>query len=405
MPDTADHRVIAWALGLSLGIGIGLGALALATAGPAAADTSGGAGAADHRSARADGRPARPTVATRARSAARADGSASGVSVTRSGQSPFPLSSRGTGAAELSGITYGGGTTYYAVGDNGAPAIWQLYTSLSLATGRIRSSLVSGAIDAPELGSDSEGIALGPQGDTVWVADEVASTISEFSLTTGSKVGAVSVPEIYRPANVQANMGLESLTYGQGSLWTANEEALKPDGPLSTTEAGSWVRIQQFSGPGLTPSAQYAYRTDPISRLSPFVSVERSGLVDLLVLPNGAILALERELGGCLPRFRSRVYLLDLTGASDVADIPSLVDATFTPAAKTLLWQGFFGFSNFEAITLGPQLSDGSYSLLLVSDNGNGELAQRQDTFTLVLGGAGVTTAPPPSPEQVAALV
>lgn len=317
-----------------------------------------------------------------------------GLTITRSGQSPFRLGSGSTGAAELSGITYVGGTTYYGVGDNGDRSIWQIYTSLDTRTGRIRSSQVTGGITAPGMGSDSEGIAAGPDGNTVWISDEVASSITEFSLTTGLKVGSVAVPAVYQPSNVQNNMGLESLSYGLGKLWTGNEEALRPDGALSTTSAGSWVRIQEFDGPDLTPGTQYAYRTDPIWRMSPFVTVERSGLVDLVALPNGDVLALERELGGFLPHFRSRVYLLDFTGASDVTNVQSLSTGSFTPVVKSLLWQGNTGFSNFEGITLGPRLSNGSYTLLLVSDNGGGAMAQRQDSFSLVLSGL-VAPLPP----------
>ena len=235
---------------------------------------------------------------------------------------------------------------------------------------------------------------MGPEGHSVWISDEVASSITEFSLATGLKVGSVTVPDIYRPANVQNNMGLESLSYSRGKLWTANEEALKPDGALSTTSAGSWVRIQEFDGPDLTPGTQYAYRTDPISRMSPFITVERSGLVDLLALPDGNVLALERELGGCLPHFRTRVYLLDFTGASDVSSVSSLSSGGFTEVGKSLLWQGNTGFSNFEGITLGPRLSNGSYALLLVSDDGSGAMAQRQDSLSLVLSGL-VDPTPP----------
>jgi len=235
---------------------------------------------------------------------------------------------------------------------------------------------------------------LGPEGHSVWISDEVASSITEFSLATGLKVGSVTVPDIYRPANVQNNMGLESLSYSRGKLWTANEEALKPDGALSTTSAGSWVRIQEFDGSDLTPGTQYAYRTDPISRMSPFITVERSGLVDLLALPDGNVLALERELGGCLPHFRTRVYLLDFTGASDVSSVSSLSSGGFTEVGKSLLLQGNTGFSNFEGITLGPRLSNGSYALLLVSDDGSGAMAQRQDSLSLVLSGL-VDPTPP----------
>ena len=389
----------------ALALALGIGAAIAAEAPRASADTSPSDSARSTSTASAQAASARP--ARPARTAARPvpRGSVAPVTgepaltITRSGQSPLVLRSGSTGATELSGITYAGGTNYYAVGDNGAPTIWQVYTSLDSRSGRVRSTLVTGGISAPELGSDSEGIALGPSGNRVWVSDEVASTINEFSLDTGQKTGSVAVPNIYRPANVQNNMGLESLTYGAGRLWTANEEALRSDGALSTTAAGSWVRIQEFDGPDLAARRQYAYRTDPISRLSPFVSVERSGLVDLLALPNGQVLALERELGGYLPRFRTRIYLVDFTGASDVADLSSLASGSgFTPVGKTLLWQADTGFSNFEGITLGPRLSDGSYALLLVSDDGIGAMAQRQDSFSLILSGV---TAPAPTPIQV----
>jgi hypothetical protein len=308
-----------------------------------------------------------------------------GLKLTATGQGLFPLGSGTTGAAELSGITYDGGSTYYAVGDNGAKSIWQLSTVLAARFGWVNSGAVATGISAPALGSDSEGIALRP--GTAWISDESTSTISEFSLGTGLKVGAVAVPAIYRPVNVQNNFGLEALSYGAGKLWTANEEALKSDGSLSTTRAGSWVRIQEFGGADVTPAGQYAYRTERISGLSPFITVERSGLVDLLALPDGRVLSLERELGGFLPSFRSRVYLLDFGTATDVSALPTLTAGGFTPVGKTLLWQSVFLMNNFEGITLGPRLSDGSYSVLLVSDDGAGESRQRQDLYSLVLRG------------------
>jgi len=402
MESSPQHR--AAYLG-ALALALGIGAAIAAEAPRASADTSPGDSARSTPTASTQPASARPARAARTAARPVPRGSVPpvtaepAVTITRSGQSPLVLRSGSTGATELSGITYAGGTNYYAVGDDGAPTIWQVYTSLDSRSGRVRSTLVTGGISAPELGSDSEGIALGPSGNRVWVSDEVASTINEFSLATGQKTGSIAVPNIYRPANVQNNMGLESLTYGSGRLWTANEEALRSDGALSTTAAGSWVRIQEFDGPDLAARRQYAYRTDPISRLSPFVSVERSGLVDLLALPNGQVLALERELGGYLPRFRTRIYLVDFTGASDVAALSSLASGSgFTPVGKTLLWQGDTGFSNFEGITLGPRLTDGSYALLLVSDDGIGAMAQRQDSFSLILSGV---TAPAPAPIQV----
>lgn len=384
----------------ALAVALGIGGVLTTEAPNASAETSPGGDSARNTSvASVTNTPRRAARSSTARAAARPAKPA--LTITRSGQSPLPLRSGSTGAAELSGITYAGGADYYAVGDDGAAKIWQVYTSLDTRSGRIRSTLVTGGINVPGLGSDSEGIALGPGRDRAWVSDEVASTITEFDLATGLRTGSVNVPDIYRRANVQNNMGLESLTYGAGALWTANEEALRPDGALSTTAAGTWVRIQEFDGPDLAPRRQFAYRTDPISRMSPFIDVERSGLVDLLALPNGQILALERELGGYLPRFRARIYLVDFVGASDVAEVSSLSTGTgFTAVSKTLLWQANTGFSNFEGITLGPQLGDGSYALLLVSDDGIRAMAQRQDSFSLILRGV-TTPAPTPVPIEV----
>lgn len=319
--------------------------------------------------------------------------------LTPTGQGRYPLNSGSTGAAELSGIAHADGSTYYAVGDSGTKNIWQLSTVLAAGFGWVNSATIAGAISAPGMGSDSEGIALRPGSGTAWISDESTSTISEFSLATGSKVGAVPVPEIYRPANVQNNFGLEALSFGAGKLWTANEEALKPDGPLSTTKSGTWVRLQEFGGDDLEALGQYAYRTERISGMSPFIDVERSGLVDLLALPDGRVLALERELGGFLPSFRSRIYLLDFTGATDVSTLPSLADGGFTPVSKRLIWQSVFLSNNFEGITLGPKLADGTYSILLISDDGAGEARQRQDLLSLVLRGVQdpVTTVLDPS--------
>jgi DNA-binding beta-propeller fold protein YncE len=263
---------------------------------------------------------------------------AGGLTLTDSGQGLFSLSSGPTGAAELSGITYAGGTSYYAVGDNKAKSIWQLSIAINSTNGRITSGSVTGAISAPGMGDDSEGIALRPGGNSVWISDEVASTITEFSLSTGSTLGSVTVPTIYKPSNVQGNMGLESLSYGAGKLWTANEEALVPDGSLSTISAGTWVRLQQFVGANFSASGQWAYLTDSIPGTPAF----SSGLVDLLALPTGEVLALERALGGS--GFRSRIYEIDFTRSTDVTNFSSLNAGGFTAVDKRLLWQGNFDY-------------------------------------------------------------
>ena len=312
--------------------------------------------------------------------------------VSDPGQGVVALSSGATAAAELSGITYVGGSTYYAVGDNGASSIWEVTASIDTATGRLTGSpSVTGSIAAAGMGSDSEGIAYRATTSSFFISDEVASSITEFGQASGSTLGSVSVPAIYQPANVQSNMGLESLAWGAGGLWTANEEALVPDGALSNATTGSWVRIQQFDT-SLTAVGQWGYQTDPITAMNPFITAERSGVVDILPWSSTELLVLERELGGAVvPTFRSRLYYVDTTTATDVSAFATIDAGGFTPLAKTLLWEDNFGTSsNFEGMTYGPTLDSGEQSLLLISDNGGG---LSQNVLALSV------TAPVPVPE------
>jgi hypothetical protein len=293
------------------------------------------------------------------------------VVIVDPGQGRVTLSSGTTAAAELSGIAWVGGSTYHAVGDDGATDIWTLAVTTDVSTGWITAATAAAATPAASLGVDSEGIAFRPATDSVFVSDEVASSISEFSLADGGLIRTITVPPVYAAANVQSNMGLEAVAYRGTALWTANEEAVVPDGLLSTASAGSWVRIQRFDG-SFAAAGQWAYRTDPISAESPFYSGERSGVVDVQPWSDTGLLVLEREFGGVLPGFRSRIYQVDVTAASDVSALPTVASGGFTPLAKTLLWEQDFATSNFEGMTFGPVLANGARSLLLVSDNGGG---------------------------------
>jgi hypothetical protein len=104
---------------------------------------------------------------------------------------------------------------------------------------------------------------------------------------------------------------------------------------------------------------------------------------DLLVLPDGRLIVLERELGGSpLPDFRDTLYLVDFAGATDVSSLGSLASGGFTGVTKAALWTGF-SFNNYEGIALGPQLANGDYVLVLVSDNGDGISSQSLQTLRI----------------------
>lgn len=292
--------------------------------------------------------------------------------VTSTGQPPVALSAGASNAGELSGVAWIAGDEYLAIGDNGASMLWRLTVTVDPATGRIESASVAGALAAPGLAIDGEGVAFVPSRGSVLAVDEAVSAIREFRLDDGAPVGTLPVPAIFGASNLRANLGLESLGAAGGEIWTANEEALASDGPVSTETLGTLVRIQRFSA-ALLPVGQWAYRTDPISGLTPLTALERSGVVEVLPLGGTRALVLEREFGGTfVPDFRSRIYFIDVAGADDISARASLAKGGFEPVGKLLLWEGDFALANFEGMTLGPMLDDGCRALLLVSDNGGG---------------------------------
>ena len=295
------------------------------------------------------------------------------------GQDDVILSAGGTGATELSGITSAGGDQFYVVGDS-SPVVYPLVIDFDAAGGTIATATLQSGI-ALAMGADLEGVAYNLTNSSVYLSDESGPAVREHALADGSLLQTVSVPAIFSAA--RSNLSLESLSREPdgAALWTANEEALSVDGPVSSSSAGTTVRLQKFDA-ALNPSGQWAYVTDPIAGdiLAPGRDVEVSGVSDLVALAGGQLLVLERELGVGL--FRNRIYEVDFSAATDVSAIPDLSSAPYTPVSKLLLWE-HFGIVNFEGISLGPTLANEARSLVLVSDDGGG-LSQSLHALTLL---------------------
>ena len=307
------------------------------------------------------------------------------LSISSAGKHGLPAGN--SGSSELSGLTWAGGDQYHSVSDRDH-TVYGLSIDLNRSTGLPRSAV----FDSPlvlDRGIDLEGIVFNSAAGSVYVSDETGPAIREHSLVDGSLLQTLPIHSVY--FNIRPNSSLESLTLQSGhrSLWTVNEEALVGDGPLSGVGQGTVVRLQRYSD-DLQLDGQWAYVTDGITADSPFITEEASGVSDLVALPDGRVLVLERELGGVglflLPEFRSRIYEVDFTNATNVTNINQLEGATYTPVGKNLLWEKTFLFNNYEGMALGRQLDDGSHSLLPVSDDGSG---LSQSLFALRLYGAG----------------
>ena len=296
---------------------------------------------------------------------------------------------------EMSGISWMAGPVWHAVSDAaGERKVHEWHLEIDPASGRLE-GFAWRATHGLAAGHDLEGIAWCRPRGTVLVSDEglhpQGGHIREHVLPGGGLVGEVAVPAVM--TRDRPNFGLESCTWGGGALWTANEEALEHESALSTATAGSLVRLQKFDH-HFQPAGQWAYRTDSKGADSAFTNQTRSGVVDLLALPDGRLLVLERTLGlsTFLPSFRNRIYLVDFAGATETGAIPDLDETEVVPVGKTLLWEqnhGVLPSANFEGMGLGPrlQLADGpARSVILVADNG-GDTNGTQHFLALVLRG------------------
>jgi hypothetical protein len=190
---------------------------------------------------------------------------------------------------------------------------------------------------------------------------------------------------------VRNNGGFESLAISpdESKMILGAELPLVQDGDPPTLTHGGAIRLIEIDvkSKGITPKAQYVLDLSPIKPwpTEPDAKADTNGLADLLWLPDGELLALERA-GVILKdgswRTRIKIFVIELAGATDVSMVQSLKapgSLSVRPVRKRLLLDldnvlpklstGFDSLDNMESMVLGPRLSDDSQTLLLISDN------------------------------------
>jgi len=277
-------------------------------------------------------------------------------------QQTFSIEYRG--ATDFSGLTWAGGNDWFTVSDK-VRAIFPMSITLDPASGKILGASIGTPVPVKTKLADFEGIAFVPGKQRVYVSCETGDGIFGFDLKKRTVI-PVAVPPIFSKA--RNNKSLESLTYDStvGNFWTANEEALKCDGPMSGSERGTVVRLQRFDG-AFRPTGQFAYVTEPSTYRA---HGGGTGVSDLALLPNGELLVLERVVGTF--GLSVKIFRTELGGATDISEVPALEGGEYKPAAKTLIFSRATLTNNFEGIALGPQLADGWRSLVLIADSGGG---------------------------------
>jgi len=271
----------------------------------------------------------------------------------------FPL--QNDEVTDLSGIVWTGGDRFYAVSDH-RNALIPITLKLDHESGKILTGEIGQALPFQTDISDLEGITYVRSTKTFYLSAETGNTVVRYTLGQ-TRAMSLAVPRIFSRA--RKNLSLESITWNDQSaqFWIANEETLNNDGPLASPTGGSFVRLQQFDAK-FRPIAQYGWITEPANFRFHGVG---NGVADLCALPDGQLLVLERGFGPL--GLRLRIFLADFKKATQTSRKMVLNDPNCIFAKKILLYEKDTGLTNFEGLTLGPMLTDGSYSLVAVADS------------------------------------
>ena len=267
------------------------------------------------------------------------------------------------------------------------------------------------------LSLDPEGFAIAPNGN-FYISDEYGPSVYEFS-PNGSLVRAFQTPDNLLPRESSGNLNYVD---GRGTITSGRQDnrgfegvTLSPDGrklfallqdPLVNEGASNDgrrsrnLRLVEFDTAMGQSTAQYIYQVEALADInnripgtandfSATAQGRNIGISAITALNNNEFLVLERDNRGVgeadptsvAPVASKRVYKINLAGATNVSGIslagtnslPSGVTAVskslFLDIADILKTTGQIIPEKFEGLAVGPQLTDGSYAILIGTDN------------------------------------
>ncbi len=238
---------------------------------------------------------------------------------------------------------------------------------------------------------DPEGFVIDPRNHHFYVSDEYGPSLYEFD-KKGKRVRSFVTPANLIPrstanmpnyandtgntAGKRTNRGFEGLAISPDGayVYAMLQSAMLDEGGSS----GLCNRIVKFSTGTGTATAQYAYQMEGSS--------QGRGISALWAVNDHEFLVLERNnrgigVGAELSPPNKKLFRIDITGAADVGAVPSAPTAcptgkvTKNPVpfldltADTLPELGNKVPEKWEGLAVGPRLKDGSYVLVMGTDN------------------------------------
>ncbi|CAI3941901.1 esterase-like activity of phytase family protein [Commensalibacter papalotli (ex Botero et al. 2024)] len=269
--------------------------------------------------------------------------------------------------------------TYFAqsdFGDDGKPtAVYSFkFTGLYNSDGSPQIEFEKNALDLSKI-NNIDSIRRDPKGDGFWVTtQETSPSIYHYHLD-GSQTKLDTIP---------AEKSFKGSTFSpDGSYFVSMERNLIKD-------ATGYTRITKFDKEG-NVVAQYAYYTDRPSD----IDATSNGILEILALNDKQLLVLEKGFGERQNALTDssishvRIYEINLNDAQNVLNISHLTSENTIPVLKKLIFNSIkppinqssntkeIQFNNIEGMSLGPTLSDGRSSLILVSGNKNSETQEK----------------------------
>lgn len=336
----------------------------------------------------------------------------------RSNNVYYGLVDRGPGGGVISYDTRVQKFTIDVNPNTGAISNFRLLDTITFTNGAtsyngLNPSLLNGNAEVLGFSLDPEGFAVAPNGN-FYVSDEYGPSIYEFR-PNGSFLRAFETPNniVPRAGNVpnyaddpptltsgrQDNRGFEGLTLSPDGtkLFAVLQDPLinegSPDGTLSRN-----VRIVQFDTATGESVAQYIYQLESLANINTRVPNDtfdadaqgrNIGISAITALNSNELLVLERDNRGfgvedptaSRAIGSKRIYRIDLKNATNVSNISvsgtNTLPSGINPVRKSLFLDIAGALRNagqvvpekLEGLAIGPRLADGSYALLVGTDN------------------------------------